>query len=128
MKKKVEKEVVVNCYPPQTNKKTVMGSNGEIPVTPVTPIPETLPSNTFSGDGLKNQPVTTRHTRHQSALKVGDQVEYVGTKVSLQNQYNGVLIVYEVGNDLYTCMKPDKRLTAWIEVTDLRLVGDRVAS
>ena len=120
--KKVEEEVVVKCYPPQTNKKTVMGSNGETPVTPVTIPLEALPSNTFSGDGLKNQPVTTRHTRHRLALKAGDRVQYVGSNAQLAKQYAGELVVHEIDRDGITCVKPNAGLSSWIDPDDLQLL------
>ena len=56
--------------------------------------------------------------------KVGDKVKYVGTNVSLQKQYAGVLEVKVIDPiEGYACWTPDKKgLTTWLQASDLRLV------
>jgi predicted P-loop ATPase len=54
--------------------------------------------------------------------KVGDRVYYAGDTKTLQKQYAGILEVYEIKGDRYTCKKPSGSLTSWIELADLQLV------
>jgi Protein of unknown function (DUF3987) len=54
-------------------------------------------------------------------IKVGDRVKYVAGDKALLTQYAGILEVYEIRGDSYTCLKPDgSGLTSWIEFTDLQ--------
>jgi putative DNA primase/helicase len=125
--KKVVKEGVANSYHQNKNKKVCLERNVEIPSTPSTPstsIPEVLLDKASSGGGLETQPSTCLHLPPPFALKVGDQVKYIGQNPSLQKQYAGVLEVYEVSNDGYACLKSDGSLTSWIEAADLRLLED----
>ena len=55
-------------------------------------------------------------------FKLGDRVEYIGDTKALQKQYAGILEVYEIEGDRYTCKKPSGSLTSWIELADLQLV------
>jgi hypothetical protein len=51
-------------------------------------------------------------------------VEYIGVDKTLRKQYAGILEVYEIRGDSYTCLKPDGAdLTSWIELADLQVVG-----
>jgi hypothetical protein len=57
-----------------------------------------------------------------TAFKIGEKVEYIGSSFNLKKQYAGLLEVWEISRiDGYTCLKPNGRLTSWIEFTDLRL-------
>ena len=54
-------------------------------------------------------------------FKVGDRVQYIGNNFYLKIIYAGLLEVWEISPlDGYTCLKPDGRLTSWIEFEDLR--------
>jgi hypothetical protein len=56
-------------------------------------------------------------------LKIGDRVKYIGFDGNLKAQYAGTLEVWEISQfDGYTCLKPNRRLTSWIEREDLQLV------
>lgn len=55
-------------------------------------------------------------------FKLGDRVEYIGDTKALQKQYAGILEVYEIKGEIYTCKKPSGSLTSWIELADLQLV------
>ncbi len=58
------------------------------------------------------------------ALKLGDRVEYIGSDFNLKKQYAGVLEVWEISkkdSDSYACLKPDGRVTSWIEFVDIQL-------
>jgi hypothetical protein len=58
-----------------------------------------------------------------TAFKVGDRVKYIGSDFNLKKQYAGVLEVWEISKaDGYTCVKPNGRLTSWIEFAELQLV------
>jgi hypothetical protein len=61
-------------------------------------------------------------------FKLGDRVEYIGDCFDLKRQYMGTLEVWEISKrdiNSYTCLKPNRRLTSWIELADLRLVGSK---
>ena len=58
-----------------------------------------------------------------TAFKVGDRVQYVGSDFNLKNQYEGVLEVWAIAKnpfDGYTCLKPNGRLSSWIQFEDLQ--------
>lgn len=58
-------------------------------------------------------------------FKLGDRVKYIGSDFNLKTQYAGVLEVWEISKkdvNSYTCLKPDGRVTSWIEFADLQLV------
>jgi putative DNA primase/helicase len=81
-------------------------SDAVSPVSPVSP-PKTQLGNSTS----------------VKSPKVGDRVEYIGANKMLHNQYAGILEVYEIRGDSYTCLKPDgSGLTSWIDLADLQFV------
>jgi putative DNA primase/helicase len=55
-------------------------------------------------------------------FKVGDRVRYTGNNANLLKQYAGIISIFEVSGDTYTCLKPDGKLTSWIELNDLQLM------
>ncbi|MCY7337687.1 MAG: hypothetical protein LH613_16000 [Chamaesiphon sp.] len=58
-------------------------------------------------------------------LALGDRVKYIGSDFNLKTQYAGTLEVWEISKkdiNSYTCLKPNGRVTSWIEFVDLRLV------
>jgi hypothetical protein len=62
------------------------------------------------------------------AFKLGDRVEYIGSDFNLKTQYAGTLEIWEMGkvcdSDKSACLKPDGRVTSWIEFADLQLVDE----
>lgn len=76
----------------------------------------------LGGDGGdKNSLFSSKPFISNFSLKVGDRVEYIGGNKALQVQYAGVLEIFEIKGDSYTCKKPSNSLTSWIELEDLRL-------
>jgi hypothetical protein len=59
-------------------------------------------------------------------FKLGDRVEYIGSDFNLKTQYAGTLEIWEMGkvcdSDKCACLKPNGRVTSWIEFSDLQLV------
>lgn len=52
-------------------------------------------------------------------------MEYIGADFNLKRQYAGTLEVWEISDkdiNSYACLKPNGRVTSWIEFTDLQLV------
>jgi hypothetical protein len=63
--------------------------------------------------------------RAVTKFKLGDRVEYVGSDLNLKTQYAGTLEVWEISKkdiNSYTCLKPNRRVTSWVEFADLQLV------
>jgi hypothetical protein len=62
-----------------------------------------------------------------SAFKLGDRVEYIGSDFNLKTQYAGTLEIWEMGklgdSDKCACLKPNGRVTSWIEFADLQLAN-----
>jgi hypothetical protein len=60
------------------------------------------------------------------AFKLCDRVEYIGSDFNLKTQYAGILKIWEMGklgdSDKCACLKPNGRVTSWIEFEDLQLV------
>ncbi len=57
-----------------------------------------------------------------TAFKLGDRVTYIGSDANEKRQYTGELKVWDISNlDGYTCLKPNGRLTSWIEFENLEL-------
>jgi hypothetical protein len=59
------------------------------------------------------------------AFKLGDRVKYIGSDFNLKTQYAGTLEIWEISKkdiNSYTCLKPNGRVTSWIEFADLQLV------
>jgi putative DNA primase/helicase len=59
-------------------------------------------------------------------FKVGDRVRYNGNNPNLLKQYAGILEIFEVSGETYACLKPDGKLTSWIEFEDLKI--DEIAA
>ena len=60
-----------------------------------------------------------------TSFKVGDRVKYIGSHFYLKKIYAGILEVWEISPlDGYTCLKPDGRLTSWVDFQDLKEVVD----
>jgi hypothetical protein len=59
-----------------------------------------------------------------TSFKLGDRVKYIGSDFNLKTQYAGVLAVWEISkkDGSYACLKPNGRVTSWIEFADLQLV------
>ncbi len=74
-----------------------------------------------SDGGDKKSLFSSKPSIYKISLKVGDRVEYIGGNKALQVQYAGVLEIFEIKGDSYTCKKPSNSLTSWIELEDLRL-------
>ena len=58
-------------------------------------------------------------------FKLADRVKYIGSDFNLKTQYTGVLEVWEISKQdigSYACLKPNGRVTSWIEFGDLQLV------
>jgi hypothetical protein len=55
-------------------------------------------------------------------------VRYVGTNPNLLKQYAGILEIFEVSGETYTCLKPDGKLTSWIEFEDLKRESPKKSS
>ena len=92
-----------------------------------TPKPDSISSsvsnpspNPSQKDGLANKDGLAGGGTQEP--KVGDRVCYAGDTKTLQKQYAGILEVYEIKGDRYTCKKPSGSLTSWIELADLQLV------
>ncbi len=97
---------------PETDRRQQKPSNsstfdGLSPVSPVSPVKNHVSEKTSK----KNHP-----------FKVGDKVQYIGNSLNLLQQYTGVLSIFEISGDTYTCLKSDGKLTSWIELDELRLV------
>jgi hypothetical protein len=62
-----------------------------------------------------------------SAFKLGDRVTYIGSDFNLKTQYAGTLEIREMGklcdSDKCACLKPNGRVTSWIEFADLQLAN-----
>ena len=76
----------------------------------------------LGGDGGDKKPLFSSNSSiYRHSLKVGDRVEYIGANKALQVQYAGVLEIFEIKGDSYTCKKPSNSLTSWVELEDLQL-------
>jgi hypothetical protein len=96
---------------------------------PVTAIAgEMLTINTVKGLRLVNISKILRVEQPPHAItnfKLGDRVQYIGSDFNLKKQYAGTLEVWEISKEdinSYTCLKPNRRVTSWIEFADLQLV------
>jgi putative DNA primase/helicase len=80
-------------------------------------------------DGLSRLSRPSRHenrvsensAKNDRKLKIGDRVRYTGNNANLLRQYTGIISIFEISGDKYTCLKPDGKLTSWIELDDLQL-------
>jgi putative DNA primase/helicase len=98
--------------PPETDRRQVKTNDSKAsslvsPVSPVSPVKNHVSEN-------------SPEKNHQ--FKVGDRVRYTGNNANLLKQYAGIISIFEVSGDTYTCLKPDGKLTSWIELGDLQLM------
>ena len=116
-------EGVANSYYSETFNLT-SGADKAFASPPSPHLPQPSDSNGSSRGEASNCIATLSPPSPQEALKVGDKVKYVGTNVSLQKQYAGVLEVKVIDPiEGYACWTPDKKgLTTWLQASDLRLV------
>jgi hypothetical protein len=74
-------------------------------------------------------PVTTVTTvttsNSNKILNIGDRVRYTGTQKNTAKQYAGDLVLYELNQSMCeaTCLKPDGKLTSWIDLSDLNKIA-----
>ena len=69
--------------------------------------------------------VTTVTTiKNKKTLEIGDRAHYIGTQKNAVKQYAGDLTVYEFSKSMgeVTCVKPDGKLTSWIDLSDLEKI------
>jgi hypothetical protein len=80
----------------------------------------------YSGDLKVLASAVVRVIPPVSRFKLGDRVEYIGSDFNLKTQYAGVLEVWDMGklgdSNKCACLKPNKRVTSWIDFADLQLV------
>jgi hypothetical protein len=61
------------------------------------------------------------------AFELGDRVTYIGATTRYSHQYAGVLEIWESGklgdSDKCACLRPNGRVTSWIEFEDLELTN-----
>jgi P4 family phage/plasmid primase-like protien len=96
------------------------GKEEEISLIP-TQSTEPMVGDDLEGVQEENSTLQPLHTVHDSTLKIGDRVEYIGTDESLVKQYAGVLTVHSILHDACSCLKPGGQgLTSWIEFGELR--------
>jgi hypothetical protein len=62
-----------------------------------------------------------------NAFKLGDRVTYIGATTRYSHQYAGVLEIWKMGklgdSDKCACLRPNGRVTSWIEFEDLELTA-----
>jgi hypothetical protein len=80
-----------------------------------------------TGNGIRKIPSSKvqRVIPPGNRFEIGDRVQYIGSDFNLKTQYVGVLEVWEISKkDIgsYACLKPNGRVTSWIEFADLQLV------
>jgi len=79
----------------------------------------------FCGDRRIGIEAVVRVIQPTTSFKIGDRVAYIGSHFHFQKIYAGILEVWEVSMlDGYTCLKPDSRLTSWIDFQDLEEVAE----
>jgi hypothetical protein len=79
----------------------------------------------YSGDLKVLKSAVVRVIPPGTRFKLGDRVKYIGSDFNLKTQYAGVLEVWEISKQdigSYACLKPNGRVTSWIEFADLQLV------
>jgi predicted P-loop ATPase len=105
-----QRDIHPTSLEPELSSTSNAGSDGVSPLLE----PKNLRKGHFHIGQKNNSEEITR-------LKVGDRVRYIGKNPNLVKQYSGVLEIYEISGDTYTCKKPDGTLTSWIEFEDLQL-------
>ena len=82
----------------------------------------------YSGDLKIFTSAVVRVIPPVTRFKLGDRVEYIGSDFNLKKQYAGTLEIWEMGkvcdSDKCACLKPNGRVTSWIEFADLQLVDE----
>jgi putative DNA primase/helicase len=86
------------------------GSSSSSPLSPLSPSKKQNSAN-----------VPDKNSERGCGFKVGDRVRYVGSNPNLLKQYAGIIFIFEVSGETYTCLKPDGKLTSWIEFEDLKI-------
>jgi hypothetical protein len=67
---------------------------------------------------------TVTTSKNKKTLEIGDRAHYIGTQKNAVKQYAGDLTVYEFSKSMgeVTCVKPDGKLTSWIDLFDLEKI------
>jgi hypothetical protein len=81
----------------------------------------------YSGDLKILTTAVVRVIAPVTRFKLGDRVKYIGSNFNLKTQYAGTLEVWEISKkdiNSYACLKPNGRVTSWIELADLQLVEE----
>jgi hypothetical protein len=82
----------------------------------------------YSGDLKILASAVVRVIPPATEFKLGDRVTYIGSDFNLKTQYAGTLEIWEMGkvcdSDKCACLKPNGRVTSWIEFADLQLVDE----
>ena len=79
----------------------------------------------YSGDWKVLKSAVVRVIPPGTRFNLGDRVKYVGSDFNLKTQYAGVLEVWEISKQdigSTACLKPNGRVTSWIELADLQLL------
>jgi predicted P-loop ATPase len=61
--------------------------------------------------------------KNELPYRLKDKVEYAGIDKGLQMQYAGILEIFEMNSNAVTCLKPDGRLTSWLDFSDLKFAA-----
>jgi hypothetical protein len=77
-------------------------------VSPLSPVKKHYSRNTSVKGAIKQS----------CEFKIGNRIRYIGTNPNLLEQYAGILAIFEVSGETYTCLKPDSKLTSWIKLED----------
>ncbi len=99
---------------------TIIGTSGKKLIV------DRVEGNTlYSGDLKILASAVVRVIPPATKFKLGDRVKYIGSNFNLKTQYAGTLEVWEISKkdiNSYACLKPNGRVTSWIELADLQLV------
>jgi hypothetical protein len=101
---------------------TIIGTSGKKLIV------DRVEGNTlYSGDLKILASAVVRVIPPATKFKLGDRVKYIGSNFNLKTQYAGTLEVWEISKkdiNSYACLKPNGRVTSWIELADLQLVEE----
>jgi hypothetical protein len=96
---------------------TIIGTSGKKLIV------DRVEGNTlYSGDLKILASAVVRVIPPATKFKLGDRVKYIGSNFNLKTQYAGTLEVWEISKkdiNSYACLKPNGRVTSWIELADL---------
>lgn len=99
---------------------TIIGASGKKLIV------DRIEGDTIYSGGLKIlRTAVIRVIPPVTKFSIGDRVKYIGSDFNLKKQYAGVLEVWEISKkdaDSYACLKPNGRVTSWVEFIDLQLV------